>query len=128
VRFESGFWITIEGGWTWDAPGSECRFDLVGDRAQASAAPLRFSAEREGRLVDLTGGVTGDLDFAGSTERELADMVDAIRVGRQPLVTAEQALEVQAVVDALYRSATEGREVAVEQTRPALATARAGER
>ncbi len=117
VRFESGFWMTIEGGWTWDAPGSECRFDLVGDRAQASAEPLRFSVERSGRLVDLTEGITGDLDFPESIERELADVVAAIRDGRSPLVTAEQALEVQAVVDALYRSAAEGREVSVEQTR-----------
>jgi predicted dehydrogenase len=120
VRFESGFWMTIEGGWTWDAPGSECRFDLVGDRAQASAEPLRFSGERSGRLVDLTDGVTGDLDFSDSTRRELADVVAAIRDGRPPLVTAEQALEVQAVVDALYRSAAEGREVAVARTRDAI--------
>ena len=117
VRFESGFWLTIEGGWTWDAPGSECRFDLVGDRAQASAEPLRFSAGRSGQLVDLTDGVSGDLDFPDSTQRELSDVVTAIRDGRSPLVTAQEALEVQAVVDALYRSAAEGREVQVVQTR-----------
>ena len=62
VRFADGFWMTIEAGWTWDAPGSECRFDLVGDRAQVSADPLRFSAERSGELVDLTGDATGELD------------------------------------------------------------------
>jgi predicted dehydrogenase len=115
VRFESGFWMTIEGGWTWDAPGSECRFDLVGDRAQVSAAPLRFSAERSGSLVDLTGDLTGDLDVSDSTQRELEDVVAALRERRSPLVTAEQALDVQAVVDALYRSAAEGREVEVAQ-------------
>lgn len=117
VRFEDGFWMTIEGGWTWDAPGSECRFDLVGDRAQVSAEPLRFWAERAGELVDLTGDATGELDFPESVERELADVVSAVRDGRSPTVTAAQALEVQAVVDALYRSAAEGREVDVVQTR-----------
>lgn len=117
VRFESGFWLTIEGGWTWDAPGSECRFDLVGDRAQASAEPLRLWAQRSGQLVDLTAGASGNLDFPGSVQRELSDVVAAIRDGRSPLVTAEQALEVQAVVDALYRSAAQGREVQVVQTR-----------
>ena len=38
---------------------------------------------------------------------------------------AVQALEVQAVVDALYRSAAEGREVPVVQTRPGVLTATA---
>jgi predicted dehydrogenase len=117
VRFDDGFWMTIEGGWTWDAPGSECRFDLVGDLAQVSAEPLRLWAERSGELVDLTGAATGDLNFPGSVERELSDVVSAIRDGRSPTVTAAQALEVQAVVDALYRSASEGREVEVAQTR-----------
>jgi predicted dehydrogenase len=113
VRFATGFWMTIEGGWTWDAPGSECCIDLVGDLAQASAEPLRFSAERDGQLVDLTHEARGTFDIVDSTERELVDVVDAIRDGRAPLVTFEQALRAQAVVDALYRSAAEGREVAV---------------
>jgi predicted dehydrogenase len=113
VRFEGGFWLTIDAGWTWDAPGSECRFDLVGDRAQASADPLRFSAERGGQLVEITGGTTGDLDFPQSVRRELSEVVAAIRDGRDPLVTAEQALDVQSVVDALYRSAAQGTEVEV---------------
>jgi predicted dehydrogenase len=125
VRCESGFWLTIEVGWTWDAPGSECRFDLVGDGAQASAEPLRFSVERGGRLLDVTGGAAGDLDFPDSVRKQLCDVVRALREGRPPLVTAEQALDVQAVVDALYRSAAESREVAVVQTR---ARDRSGER
>jgi predicted dehydrogenase len=117
VRFESGFWMTIESAWTWDEPGHECRFDLVGDRAHASAAPLRFSAERSGRLVDLTEGAHGDFDFSASIERELADVVAAVGEGHAPLVTAWQALEAQAVVDALYRSAATGAEVAVANVR-----------
>jgi predicted dehydrogenase len=116
VRFEDGFWMTFEGGWTWDAPGSECRFDLVGDRAQVSADPLRFWAERGGELVDVTGAATGELESVDSLERELADVVSCVRDGRSPTVTAGQALAVQAVVDALYRSAAAGREVEVVQT------------
>lgn len=117
VRFENGFWMTIEGGWTWDAPGFECRFDLVGDRAQASATPLRFSAEEGEHLIELDEGTAGDLDERPSIRREIADVVEAFRSGRPPLVTMEQALEVQAVVDALYRSAAAGAEVAVADVR-----------
>jgi predicted dehydrogenase len=45
--------------------------------------------------------------------------VDALREGREPLVRPQQALVVQAVSDALYRSAESGREVAVEIPQPA---------
>jgi predicted dehydrogenase len=44
-------------------------------------------------------------------------MVDAVRDRRPALTSAQQALEVQAVVDALYRSAEEGREVDVVDVR-----------
>ena len=120
VRFESGFWLTIEGAWTWDEPGWECRFDLVGDGGQASAPPLRVSAERSGELIDLTDGAEGDLDFPSSVQRELGAAVEAVRAGACSAETIEQAVEVQAVVDALYRSADEGREVEIADVRARL--------
>jgi predicted dehydrogenase len=120
VRFESGFWLTIAGGWTWDAPGSECAFDLVGERAQASALPLHFWREESGELVDVTGGAEGGFDDRGSLAAELEEMVAAVRGGRPPALTsAQQGLEVQAVVDALYRSAAADREVEVADVRRA---------
>lgn len=118
VRFDSGFWLTVEGAWTWDAPGSECRFDFVGDLAQASAAPLRIWRERDGELIDITGTTVWDLDDEGSVATELDEMVAAVRAGRPALASAQQALEVQAVVDALYRSAAAGHEVDVADVRP----------
>jgi predicted dehydrogenase len=43
----------------------------------------------------------------------IADFVDAIRTGRQPLSTGRTALEVHRLIDALLASAREGRRVAV---------------
>jgi predicted dehydrogenase len=113
VRFESGFWMTIEGGWTWDAPEFECRFDLVGDAGQASAPPVRFSSVHDGQLLHTTADADGALGGGQSFPRQLRDVISAVREGRPPLVTGRQALQVQAVVDALYRSAASGREVEV---------------
>jgi predicted dehydrogenase len=114
LRFRGGFWMSVEGSWTWDGSGWNYSFELVGDRAQAHLAPLRFSGERDGTVQDLTGDATGDTDFPSSVARELLDVVDAVREDREPLVRAEQALVVQAIVDALYRSAGLGHEVQVE--------------
>jgi predicted dehydrogenase len=53
------------------------------------------------------------MEFPPSVGRELADVVAAIREGREPLVRAREALVVQSITDALYRSAELGREVDV---------------
>lgn len=118
VRFDNGFWLSIEGSWVWDQPGWNYSFDLVGDRAQVHFDPLRLSGEVDGELVDLTEGLETDRDFPASVERALRDVVGAMRDGREPLVKAEEALVVQTLVDALYRSADQGREVAVEPLQP----------
>jgi predicted dehydrogenase len=121
VRFASGFWLAIEGAWTWDRPGSECAFDLVGDRAHAAAGPLGFWEERDGVPARVAEDAAGEFEFEASVRRELEDMVGAVRDRRPALATAEQALDVQAVVDALYRSAKIGREVEVADVREAVA-------
>jgi predicted dehydrogenase len=113
VRFEGGFWLTLEGSWVWDEPGWNYSLDLVGDAGQARMDPLRLAAERDGAPVDVTGAASGGMDFPPSVARELADVVAAIREGREPLVRAREALVVQSITDALYRSAELGREVDV---------------
>jgi predicted dehydrogenase len=113
VRFEGGFWLTVEGSWVWDEPGWNYSLDLVGDAGQARLDPLRLAAERDGAAVDVTGDARGGMDFPPSVARELADVVAAIRDVREPLVRAREALVVQSITDALYRSAELGREVDV---------------
>jgi predicted dehydrogenase len=113
VRFEGGFWLTLEGSWVWDEPGWNYSLDLVGDAGQARLDPLRFATERNGAPVDVTGDARGGMDFPPSVARELADVVSAIRDGREPLVRAREALVVQSITDALYRSAEVGHEVEV---------------
>ena len=113
VRFEGGFFLSLEGSWVWDEPGWNYSLDLVGDRGQARMDPLRLAVERDGAAADVTGDAQGGMDFPPSVARELDDVIAAIRERRQPLVTAQQALVVQSITDALYRSAELGREVDV---------------
>ncbi|MEN3278967.1 MAG: alpha-mannosidase [Solirubrobacteraceae bacterium] len=55
-------------------------------------------------------------DFAGALHDDLLAVVDSVRHGTigDPLASGREALVVQTVVDALYRSARSGREVPVE--------------
>jgi predicted dehydrogenase len=119
VRFANGFWLSIEGTWMWDDPGGgwNYSFDLVGDRAQARLHPLKLTREAaDGRIVEVATADADDVSFPESVDRELADVVAAVRQREPPLAPLQDALYVQAIVDALYASAAAGREVEVDTT------------
>ena len=123
VRLEGGTWFSIEGTWLSDRPAPMAySFDAYGSTGQAHMEPLELYTERDGAVVRVDDGAPtpwadswrGEME--DSLVRELEDVVAAVRTGRAPdrLATARQATTVQAVTDALYRSAREGREVPVE--------------
>ncbi len=119
VRFDDGTWMELSGAWSADQPKYSYSFELAGDASTVQFAPLRIVAERDGLPVDITpSGVpaneTGMSDWGPSVVAEIADVVAAVRAGRTPLVKVEEALKVQSIVDALYRSADLRREVEVD--------------
>lgn len=123
IRFADGSWMTLEGGWAWDRLDYSYSFEMTGDTATIQLEPLQVVAERDGVPTDITAEVIPAGGLPASTwvdqwhaaiDAEIADIIAAIRSGRQPVVTAEEALTVQAIVDALYQSAALGREVDIE--------------
>jgi predicted dehydrogenase len=116
VRFEGGLWITIEGAWIYDRPGLNYSFDALGTRGQAHLQPLELFTERDGAVVRVFEDASTEPDMDGALGPELRDVVESVRAGRisEQLATGRQALSVHAIIDALYRSARERREVAVE--------------
>jgi predicted dehydrogenase len=117
VRCEGGFWFTIESTWLNDrGPAMVYSFDAYGSAGQAHLVPLELYAEKDGGVQRVDDGGSTELDLESSFVSELEDVVAAVRTGELPerLGTGRQALTVQAVTDALYRSAREGREVEVE--------------
>ena len=121
VRFDNGFWLSIEGSWIDNRPSVDgvpswdYSLDAIGEHAQVQFDPLAITVEDE--RGEPVSAVDPDdepgVDFPDSTGALIADVVDAIRTSRPPLVRAEQALVVQAIVDSLYRSAASGHEVDV---------------
>lgn len=49
--------------------------------------------------------------------QELAHFVRCVETGEKPLVTAEQGVEIQQILDAIYESAKSGRSVDIEDFR-----------
>jgi len=112
IRLANGVALTLEAAWAYDSPlQTDYGFDLTGSRARLRLDPLLVVEERDGAPVEVTPAEIPPSDWPLSVKRELADVVAAVREGRPPLVTGEQALVVQQLTDALYESARLGREV-----------------
>ena len=121
VRFAGGFWLTIEGSWIGNQPPrpgpQPWSYELIaiGENAQVWFDPLAIRGEApDGSTVDLLPpGTASDVSFPQSVERLIVDVVAAAQENREPGVTGEQALVVQRIVDAIYRSATTACEYAI---------------
>jgi D-xylose 1-dehydrogenase (NADP+, D-xylono-1,5-lactone-forming) len=88
------------------------RMDVVGDEAFL-LVDTPWRARGEGELLLRQGEHLSRIEVpeADGYVLELQDFVDAIRRRRPPLLAREDAVGQARVIDALYRSATEGRTV-----------------
>ncbi|MCY4629944.1 MAG: Gfo/Idh/MocA family oxidoreductase [bacterium] len=122
LRFEDGFWMTLQGSWIdnipSDANGSpswDYSLDAIGETAQAVFDPPSIRGERDGEIIELLPPETvSDVSFPPSVAALIAATVDAIGTGREAPVTGEQALMTQVITDAIYESAAADAEVAID--------------
>ena len=108
IRFVDGSWMTLELGWGWNRVESSYSFEVVGELATIELDPMSVTAESDGQPIDVTPSGIADSDWGRLIERGIEDAVDAVRHGCEPLVRADEALAVQSIVDAIYRSAEAG--------------------
>lgn len=114
IRFADGTWLTLEAGWSWDRPDYSYSCEIVGDLATVQLDPLRLMTEHHGVPVDRAPHGVGGTNWPQSVATGVTAVVDAVRQGTPPPIPMEQGLLLQRLIDALYRSAEIGREVAVE--------------
>jgi len=120
VRFANGALGTIDAT-TAAYPGFPERIELTCEKGTAvlagTALEVRF---HDGRRIDVApddsaGGTGADpMAFPHDSHRAvMADFVEAIRAGREPRVTGEEALKVHRLIDALIAAGSSDRRVAV---------------
>lgn len=121
IRFENGATLTLEASWAgYQALQDDIYLQLYGRDGGARMAIPSSGDEPSLRLVtELGGNVVGvvpDLPDAPDTteyDREVAEFVACIRTGTPPPATAEQGLTIMRIIDALYRSAETGQQIAI---------------
>jgi predicted dehydrogenase len=131
LRFEGNFAVSLEVAWAMnmsdagalsvDWTGLEAANTTIhGTRAALQLAPaMRFEVDpdTEKRLRKTPLAAHADDVFSTLSHpvdafaRQLADFVEAIRVGRPPLCDADQGVALMRMLDAIYASGASGREV-----------------
>ncbi len=120
IRLKDGRAINIEVSWT--VPTEEDRLFLhaFGTSGSARLNPLRINKAMQGQLVNLTPQKTERSEnlYKRSYETELRHFIGAVRGLNPVFSTAREALARMQVVEAVYLSAQERREVVLSD--PAL--------
>ncbi len=121
VRFANGAFGTIDAT-TAAYPGFPERIELTCEKGTAVLAGTSLKVRfQDGRRIDVepddsAGGTGADpMAFPHDDHRAvMADFVEAIRMGREPRVTGEEALKVHRLIDALIAAGSSDRRLAVE--------------
>ena len=112
VQYASGLSVAIDTAWGYVGEEDRWWFEVLASKGTARLAPLRVVKELNGRAVDVspTGAAQRDSAFIQSYRAELAHFAAVLHgdVAYEPPV---DQVVVQRLVEAIYRSAEEGKEV-----------------
>jgi predicted dehydrogenase len=108
-RFEGGKTMMAEIAWAINGPESATT-QLFGSKAGCTFDPLTiYGEDEEGYLSDIPVEVTPNNLFV----EELRHFVECVNTGKTPISSMEDALTIQRILDAIYRSAEAHAEVKI---------------
>ncbi|HEY3298087.1 MAG TPA: Gfo/Idh/MocA family oxidoreductase [Armatimonadota bacterium] len=110
VRFENGASLTIESSFAANIEKDTVTTQLMGTEGGCQLNPLKIFREERRTLVDVT---PVHLPTVNWHEAELFEFIDAIRNGKTVPVPGEEGLMVTKIIDALYESASQGKEISM---------------
>jgi predicted dehydrogenase len=118
IRFDNGATLILEASW---AGFTEKKEDMVtqlwGTAGGLVQRNIGQGYDFEARLFQEKGQSLWSAELAqplGPCPSAYTEFVDAVLEGREPLAPGRHGLDVQLVLDAVYRSAETGREVRIE--------------
>ena len=109
IKFANDATLVLECSWALNLPGANA-IQVAGSKGGVDLNPLKIFTERNGVQMDLSPEVPNVNGFAGQT----AHFVECIQKQKTPLMSAEQGVQLMQMLDAIYRSATTGKEVKIK--------------
>ena len=114
VRFENGALMQIEASFAAHVEKDQWGFSIVGDQGGGAWEPPALYGDRAGTMLNCTPAFLGnESDFHALFRLKLRNFVDHVLHGRPTEAPGEAGLMVQKILDGVYRSAAEGKEVAI---------------
>lgn len=115
IILRNGSLINIEVSWSMHVDDDQYYCHVFGTEGTASMNPLRINKELHGNVVNLAPTKIDPPQhlFKRSYENELRHFLGAIRDVHPLLSTADEAVQRMKIVDAVYKSARTGKEVAI---------------
>ena len=117
IRFDNGATLLLEASW---AGFSEKREDMVTQLYGTKGGIVQRNVEEgyafEARVFSESGGALWEHRLQQSVSASASayqEFVDAVLDGREPIATGQHGLDVQLILDAIYKSAATGREVRI---------------
>ena len=111
-RLETGATLTLELTWGLLMEKDFAYLNLFGSGGAALLNPFRLHKGMHGALVNVTPTLdTLRHQYKQSVESQMAHFAEALRKGQRPMGDAEEILPVMELMDAIYRSADQGKEV-----------------
>jgi predicted dehydrogenase len=112
LRLDGGGALTLEVSWGLLMERDFAYCNLIGENGAALWNPLRIHKAMHGSLVNVTPEMDSPRNvYKQSIENELGHFLDCVRTGKTPTANGEEMVTLMQLVDAIYRSAKEGREV-----------------
>jgi len=115
VRFENGASLFLDTSWLLNQKEDEVRqTNIYGTAGAASTSPFQILLDPKGTaLEDVTPDLPSGREASQGNFLRFQRFVECILGRAEPLVTAEEALNVQRIIDGLYQSAETGKLVEV---------------
>lgn len=111
IRFENGATVVLESSFVANLKDEVHQSTLLGTAGGAQTSPLTITQERHGSVFSFEPKIPNK--DRNAYHAEIKDFVACVKEGREPLVTGAQGLIVAQIMDAIYKSSDEGREVPV---------------
>jgi len=110
IKFENGSTLFLETSWASHVEKEMVFSSLLGTEGGANLFPLHIYTEIHGEAVDITPLVCP----VNSYEAEIAHFIRCIRNNQSSISPGEDGLAVMKIIDAIYKSAVEGKEIEID--------------
>jgi predicted dehydrogenase len=115
LAMEDGITFSMEVSWTLLFDKDFTFFNIFGKNGSALLNPLKIYKRMQGEIVNVTPRVDAAKNaFKVSFQLQAEHFLESLRKDRDPIFRVEEGLEIARIIDAIYQSAREKKEIKID--------------